>query len=83
VRSVNELLEDGIISGTFVPYMYTVRMPLAGKSLHENSGEKLCSSGIGYTVAIQLLFQQEELSIEDVEIYPIKALNLDLINKLL
>jgi hypothetical protein len=37
--------------------MYTVRMPLAGKSLHENSGEKLCNSGIGYTVAIQLLFQ--------------------------
>ena len=56
MRSVNELLDNNIISGTVVSYMYTVRMPLAGKSLHENSGEKLCSSGIGYTVAIQLLF---------------------------
>ena len=39
MRSVNELLDDHIISGTIVPYMYTVRMPLAGKSLHEKSGE--------------------------------------------
>jgi hypothetical protein len=37
VRSLNELLYNNSISGTIVPYMYTVRMPLAGKIFSEKS----------------------------------------------